>query len=75
LSWLAAHPDGYQGEAMAPTSGDGLFIGAQVSYWRQRRGKSQRVLAGLAGMSQPYLSQIESGKRPVERRATLGRVW
>jgi transcriptional regulator with XRE-family HTH domain len=56
---------------MANTVGERLFIGAQVAYWRQRRGKSQRVLAGLAGMSQPYLSQIESGVRPVERRATL----
>lgn len=56
---------------MATTIGENLFIGAQVAYWRRRRGKSQRVLADLAGMSQPYLSQIESGKRPVERRATL----
>lgn len=47
------------------------FIGAKVKYWRQRRGKTQRVLAGLAGISQPYLSQIESGIRPVDRRATL----
>lgn len=56
---------------MAATVGENLFIGAQVAYWRRRRGKSQRVLADLAGMSQPYLSQIETGTRPVERRATL----
>lgn len=56
---------------MAATVGETLFIGAQVAYWRRRRGKSQRVLADLAGMSQPYLSQIETGSRPVERRATL----
>ncbi|WP_221328490.1 helix-turn-helix domain-containing protein [Actinoplanes sp. L3-i22] len=56
---------------MAGTVGEQLFIGAQVAYWRQRRGKSQRVLAGLAGLSQPYLSQIENGVRPVERRTTL----
>jgi transcriptional regulator with XRE-family HTH domain len=56
---------------MATTVGEPLLIGAQVAYWRQRRGKSQRVLAGLAGMSQPYLNQIENGRRPVERRATL----
>jgi transcriptional regulator with XRE-family HTH domain len=47
------------------------FIGAQVAAWRRRRGMSQRVLAGLAGISQPYLSQIETGSRPVERRSTL----
>jgi transcriptional regulator with XRE-family HTH domain len=32
---------------------------------------SQRVLADLAGLSQPYVSQVESGRRSVERRATL----
>jgi len=46
-------------------------IGARLRYWRKRRGRSQRVLAGLAGISQPYLSQIESGDRPIERRSTL----
>lgn len=56
---------------MAETVGEPLFIGAQVAYWRHRRGKSQRVLAGLAGMSQPYLSQIERGIRPVNNRGTL----
>lgn len=47
------------------------MIGAKVAYWRKRRGKSQRVLAGMAGISQPYLSLVESGRRPVERRSTL----
>lgn len=56
---------------MPSAIGENLFIGEQVAYWRRRRGKSQRVLADLAGMSQPYLSQIENGIRPVERRATL----
>lgn len=56
---------------MPATIGDELFIGEQVAYWRKRRGKSQRTLAGLAGMSQPYLSMIERGERPVDRRATL----
>jgi transcriptional regulator with XRE-family HTH domain len=46
-------------------------IGARVAYWRKRRGLTQAVLAGLAGLSQPFLSQIESGRRNVERRATL----
>ena len=49
----------------------GAPTGDRIAYWRQRRGKSQRVLAGLAGISQPYLSQIETGVRAVERRATL----
>lgn len=46
-------------------------IGAKIAYWRKRRGKSQRVLAGLAGISQPYLANIECGRRPLERRSTL----
>ena len=48
-----------------------LFIGQRVAAWRRRRGLTQRVLAGLAGISQPYLSQIETGLRPVERHSTL----
>lgn len=47
-------------------------IGARIRYWRRRRGgMSQAALAGLAGLSQPYVSQIESGRRSVERRSTL----
>lgn len=32
---------------------------------------SQAVLAGLAGVSQPYISQVESGRKTVDRRSTL----
>jgi transcriptional regulator with XRE-family HTH domain len=32
---------------------------------------TQTVLAGLAGVSQPYISQVEAGKKSVERRSTL----
>lgn len=47
-------------------------IGARIRYWRRRRGgMSQATLAGLAGLSRPYLTLIESGRRPVERRSTL----
>lgn len=56
---------------MPTTIGEPLFIGQQVAYWRRRRGQSQRVVAGLAGMSQPHLSDIERGIKPVNRRATL----
>src|SRR5690554_7838478 len=48
-----------------------LQIGERIRYWRVRRGRNQRTLAGLAGISQPYLSQIETGARGVESRATL----
>lgn len=56
---------------MPATIGGEVFIGEQVAYWRKRRGKSQRALAGLAGMSQPYLSQIERCERAVNSRGTL----
>lgn len=46
-------------------------IGAQIKLWRARRGgMTQEVLAGLAGISQPYLSQIETGMRPLDRKDT-----
>ncbi|NYT94020.1 helix-turn-helix domain-containing protein [Salinispora sp. H7-4] len=47
-------------------------IGARIRYWRLRRGgMSQTVLAGLAGLSQPFISQVESGRRSIDRRSTL----
>ncbi|MFY1688049.1 helix-turn-helix domain-containing protein [Plantactinospora sp. WMMB782] len=47
-------------------------IGARIRYWRLRRGgMTQTVLAGLAGVSQSYISQVEAGRRVVDRRSTL----
>ncbi|MBY8874664.1 helix-turn-helix domain-containing protein [Micromonospora sp. PLK6-60] len=47
-------------------------IGARVRYWRMRRGgMTQAVLAGLAGISQSYISQVESGRKTIDRRSTL----
>lgn len=46
-------------------------IGARIAYWRKRRGMTQTVLAGLAGLSQPYVSQVEAGHKGIERRSTL----
>lgn len=34
-----------------------------VRVWREHRGLTQQQLAEVAGISVPYLSQIESGKR------------
>lgn len=34
-----------------------------VKLWREQRGLTQEGLAKLAGISKPYLSQIETGKR------------
>ncbi len=40
----------------------------EVRYWR---GKSLRVVAGLAGISEGYLSRLERGERPVDRRTLV----
>lgn len=34
-----------------------------IKLWRQERGLTQQALARAAGISKPYLSQIENGKR------------
>lgn len=49
----------------------GQDIGSRVRYWRKRRGMTQVALAGLADLSQAYVSEIEAGIKPVERRKTL----
>jgi transcriptional regulator with XRE-family HTH domain len=46
-------------------------LGERVATWRRRRGgMTQKVLADLSGLSQPYISQIESGARPLDRKST-----
>lgn len=47
------------------------FAGARIRYWRLRRGISQGVLGGLAGVSQSYVSQVESGLKDIDKRSTL----
>ena len=34
-----------------------------IKVWRKHRGLTQQQLANAAGISKPYLSQIEAGKR------------
>lgn len=40
----------------------------EVRVWRR---KSLRAVAELAGISESYLSRLERGERPVDRRSTL----
>jgi len=47
------------------------FAGARIRFWRLKRGLSQRTLAGLAGLSQGFVSQVEAGLKEIERRSTL----
>ena len=48
-----------------------LRIGARVRAIRQRRGLSQAVAAGLAGVSTSYLSRLETGQREFNRRGLV----
>jgi DNA-binding XRE family transcriptional regulator len=36
-------------------------IGERLKFYRQAKGKTQAVVAGLAGVSEDYLGQIERG--------------
>ncbi|HEX2289806.1 MAG TPA: helix-turn-helix transcriptional regulator, partial [Pseudonocardiaceae bacterium] len=46
-------------------------IGQRLREIRHWRGKSLRVVAELAGISESYLSLIERGQRPLDRRSKL----
>jgi transcriptional regulator with XRE-family HTH domain len=46
----------------------------RIARARRRRGLSQAVLAGLAGRSESWLSQVERGKRGVDSHSVLRRL-
>ncbi len=46
-------------------------IGTRIKAWRRRRGgMTQQVLADLSGLSQAYISKVESGRNPLDRKQT-----
>lgn len=45
-----------------------------LSAWREKKGLTQVALAKKAGITQPYLAQIESGERKNPSLATLQRL-
>src|ERR1017187_5726763 len=47
------------GERMSPSPE--VRIGERLRFYRQAKGKTQAVVAGLAGVTEDYLSQIERG--------------
>lgn len=50
-------------------------MGERIRSWRRRRdGMSQKLLADLSGLSQAYISQIESGQRPLDRKSTQAAI-
>lgn len=46
-------------------------IGERLRRIRRSRGKSQAVIAGLAGISESHLSRLESGERALDRRSLI----
>jgi hypothetical protein len=50
---------------------DSRRIGLRVRNVRRSRKESLRVIAGLAGISESYLSQIEDGERAIDSRRLL----
>jgi transcriptional regulator with XRE-family HTH domain len=54
-----------EGEELVPSQVTYAILdgGSPVRVWREHRGLTQQQLAEAAGISVPYLSQIESGKR------------
>ncbi|WP_424534406.1 helix-turn-helix domain-containing protein [Sphaerisporangium viridialbum] len=38
-----------------------LPVGERVRYWREKKRRKQAAVAGLCGISEEYLSQIERG--------------
>jgi len=50
---------------------DEITIGARLRTLRRWRGKSQVELAGLAGLSPSFLSMVETGQRPLDRRSHI----
>jgi transcriptional regulator with XRE-family HTH domain len=50
---------------------DEITIGARLRTLRRWRGKSQVELAGLAGLSPSFISMVETGQRPLDRRSHI----
>jgi transcriptional regulator with XRE-family HTH domain len=50
------------------------MIGTQILAWRTALGWSQERLAQTAGISQSWLSDVETGKRTNLQTATLDRI-
>lgn len=65
-------PGPKRGRSKKVDSVDGtLSVGARIAELRAVRGKSLRVVAGLAGISAGHLSRIERGERVLDSRRVL----
>jgi len=54
-----------KGEELIPSEVTYAILDGEnpIRVWRENRGLTQKQLSEAAGISKPYLSQIESGKR------------
>lgn len=50
---------------------DEVTIGERLRVLRKWRGKTQKEVADLAGISQAFMSQVENGKRALDRRSDI----
>jgi transcriptional regulator with XRE-family HTH domain len=50
---------------------DGMSIGERVAFYRQRRGLTQTILAGLVGRSEDWLRKVEHDTLPLDRLSVL----
>ena len=50
---------------------DTLTVGERIAWYRQRRGMSQEVLAGLVGRTADWLSKIENNRIDLDRLSVL----
>jgi transcriptional regulator with XRE-family HTH domain len=53
---------------------DGMTIGERVAFYRQRRGLTQSILAGLVGRTEDWLRKAEHDVLPLDRLSVLRRL-
>jgi transcriptional regulator with XRE-family HTH domain len=56
------------------TTLDEITIGARLRILRRWRGMSQVELAGLADLSPSFISMVETGQRPLDRRSHIAGI-
>ncbi len=46
-------------------------VGERIAYWRNRRGLTQEVLAGLVGRSASWMTKVERGEHMIDRVSVI----
>ncbi len=46
-------------------------VGQRIAYWRNRRGLTQEVLAGLVGRSASWMTKVERGEHMIDRISVI----